>query len=399
MYPQAAEKPDIREFTAEVTAIEDNTVQLSETYFYPASGGQPADRGTISGVTVEMVAKSDGSIIHHLRSEPELAVGDTVTGRIDDTFRVYCMRAHSASHTLYGAARTLFNELGYGGFEITPEKIRVDLSTEDAVDAADVVELERLTNQAIWDSRPVSWREVPVSEAQNNENIAFNTQTEEGVMTDQSAVRLVEIKGWDIAACGGTHVSNTIEIGPVTVLNRSNPGEGLTRVEFAVGPPAIQERATHHQALTDVTTCLGTNVSELSETAQHLQNERNRLENELQAAQQQYVDSALDTFETFSRDGDTWQLGMLSDVDPNTVGEILKERVNEHPQTIYGAILDGTSVRVVFAVGERTAPGADEIVNTLTSEFGGGGGGKATFAQGGGIGAAPQSIVEHLREQ
>lgn len=167
MYPQAAEKPDIREFTAEVTAIEDNTVQLSETYFYPASGGQPADRGTISGVTVEMVAKSDGSIIHHLRSEPELAVGDTVTGRIDDTFRVYCMRAHSASHTLYGAARTLFNELGYGGFEITPEKIRVDLSTEDAVDAADVVELERLTNQAIWDSRPVSWREVPVSEAQN----------------------------------------------------------------------------------------------------------------------------------------------------------------------------------------------------------------------------------------
>ncbi len=90
---------------------------------------------------------------------------------------------------------------------------------------------------------------------------------------------------------------------------------------------------------------------------------------------------------------------MLSDVDPNTVGEILKQQVDEHPQTIYGAILDGTSVRVVFAVGERTAPGADEIVNTLTSEFGGGGGGKATFAQGGGIGAAPQSIVEHLREQ
>ena len=87
MYPQAAEKPDIREFTAEVTAIEDNILQLSETYFYPASGGQPADRGTISGVTVEMVAKSDGSIVHHLRSEPELAVGDTVTGRIDDTFR------------------------------------------------------------------------------------------------------------------------------------------------------------------------------------------------------------------------------------------------------------------------------------------------------------------------
>jgi alanyl-tRNA synthetase len=75
------------------------------------------------------------------------------------------------------------------------------------VDDDALVELERLTNRAVWDSREVSWRRLPADEALDREDVAFNTKTEAGITGD--TVRIVEIEGWDVAACGGTHVRNT----------------------------------------------------------------------------------------------------------------------------------------------------------------------------------------------
>ncbi len=70
----------------------------------------------------------------------------------------------------------------------------------------------------------MTWEEIPRDEALDRDDIAFNTKTEEGI--EGETVRVVTIEDWDVAACGGIHVGNTREIGPVTVLGRSNPGEG-----------------------------------------------------------------------------------------------------------------------------------------------------------------------------
>lgn len=264
----APDSPTVRAFDATVTRVDGRSVVLDETYFYPEGGGQPADRGVLGGVDVEHVrTNADGAVVHDLAADPDFAAGDEVTGVVDDDFRTYCMRAHTASHVLYGAGRRIFDDLGYGGFDISAEKVRVDFETSTEVDDDALVELERLVNRAVWDSREVSWEEIPVAEARDREEIAFNVKTEEGVFSESETVRVVSIDGWDWAACGGTHVSNTVEIGPVEVLGRSNPGEGLTRVEFAVGPSAVDRRAAVRGSAYEAARALGTNLDGLGESA------------------------------------------------------------------------------------------------------------------------------------
>ena len=270
---KAPDDPETLAFEAEVERGGDEAV-LSETYFYPAGGGQPADSGTLAGRDVVDVRSEDGDVVHVLDGRVE--AGSNVRGEIDPSFRRYCMRAHTASHVLYGAGRRLFDELGYGGFDITPEKVRVDLRTPSGIDDDSLVELETLTNRCVWDSRPVSWERLPRQEALGRDDVAFNTNTEEGLTSE--TVRIVEIEDWDVAACGGTHVGNTGEIGPVAVLERSNPGEGLTRVEFAVGPAAIARRSTEKRAVVGATRTLGTNAGSLSEAVERLRDDRESLQ-------------------------------------------------------------------------------------------------------------------------
>ena len=397
MRSHAPSEPEVREFTATVAGVDGPTVTLDRTYFYAESGGQPADRGTIDGVRVVDVQAGDGAVRHTLAEEPSFEVGGTVTGVVDDDFRTYCMRAHSASHVLYGAGRRLLEDLGYGGFDISESKVRVDFTTPTDIDDGTLVELERLVNRAVWESRDVSWETVPTGEATARDDVAFNTKTEEGVMDDADSVRIVEIDGWDVAACGGTHVANTREIGPVTLLDRSNPGEGLTRVEFAVGPDGIDRRATQHRALRQATGALETNAEALAETAAAVRSERDDLRDRVRDLERAAVADAIDGFETVETDEAAWRVGVLADVDPNDAGEAAKEAVGDGE--VIGAVGGGERPYVVVAAGPESGVHAGDVVDSVTDRFGGGGGGGPPFAQGGGLDADPEAVVEVLRER
>jgi len=402
MQSRAPADPDVREFEATVERVEPRAdrgpaVVLDRTYFYAESGGQPADRGTLAGVPVTDVQAVDGAVVHHLAEDAPLASGDDVVGVIDDDFRTYCTRAHTASHLLYGAGRRLLDDLGYGGFGIDAEKVRVDFATSTDVDDAVLVELERLTNRAVWDSRSVSWGDVPVEEARARDDVAFNTKTEEGVMDDADTVRLVEIEGWDVAACGGTHVSNTREIGPVEVLDRSNPGEGLTRVEFAVGPSAIDRRATVRRAGLDAARQLGTGLDTLDDAVADLRAERNDAEAEARAYKSEVLDGRLAALPTVERGGAVWRTGRIAAFGPNEVGEAAQDRVGDDADVI-AVVGDGSTPYVIVATTGEVAVDAGDLVSDLTDEFGGGGGGGPTFAQGGGLDATPETVVAALRD-
>ncbi|MDS0294669.1 alanyl-tRNA editing protein [Halogeometricum luteum] len=401
MLTRAPAEPTIREFEAEVTGVDGRAVTLDRTYFYAESGGQPADRGTLDGVPVEDVQTDAGteSVVHTLESDPDFSPGDRVTGVVDDEFRTYCMRAHTASHVLYGAGREVLSDLGYGGFDISPEKVRVDFVTSTDIDDEVLVELERLVNRTVWESRGVSWEEVPTEEALDRAEVAFNTKTEEGVMDDADTVRLVTVDGWDVAACGGTHVSNTAEIGPVTVLGRSNPGEGLTRVEFAVGAAGIDRRAAVHRAALDAARELETGVADVGEAAASLRADNERLEREVRELESELLENRIAEFETVTKEGATWRVGVLDGFDANRAGEAAKSAVGE---------AGGADVVAVVGAGERpyvvvTADGesgvhAGDVVEGATDEFGGGGGGGPPFAQGGGLDADPVDVTAFLRD-
>jgi alanyl-tRNA synthetase len=399
MQTRAPAEPEVREFEATVAAVEDGgrEVALDRTYFYAESGGQPADRGTLAGVPVTDVRDEGEAVVHRLAEPADLAVGEAVAGVVDDEFRTYCTRAHTASHLLYGAGRRLLDDLGYGGFDIGEGKVRVDFATATDVDDGILVELERLTNRAVWESRPVSWTEVPVDEARAREEVAFNTKTEEGVMDDADTVRVVEIEGWDAAACGGTHVTNTREIGPVEVLDRSNPGEGLTRVEFAVGPTAIDRRATVHEAGRDAARRLGVGVADLDDAVASLQADRDDLEDACERYKSAVLDARLSTLRSAERDGDAWRVGTVDGFGPNEVGEAIQGRIDDDGAVdAIGVVGEGDAPFVVVATTADAAANAGEVVDAVTDAFGGGGGGGPTFAQGGGLDADPDAVVAAL---
>ena len=401
---RAPAEPAVREFETTVDRVDGREVVLEETYFYPESGGQPADRGTLAGVAVADVAERDGEVVHVLADDPTAAAsvepGATVAGVVDDAFRTYCARAHTASHVLYGAARRICDDLGYAGFDISSEKVRVDLTTADPLDDADLVELERLSNRAVWDSRPVSWEVLPEAEARALDGIAFNAKTEEGAMSGSATVRVVTIDDWDVAACGGTHVENTAEIGPIRALDRSNPGEGVTRVEFAVGPTAIDRAADVHAAALEAASAADTNVDDLPDEVRRLRDETDRLDAALREARSDLLRARLGEFPTTEIDGVTWAVGVVSDADPNDLREPAEALLAaDSPADALAAVGTGSAPFVVAAATPDADADAGGIVDAATDEFGGGGGGGPTFAQGGGLDADADEVVAWLRDR
>jgi len=406
----AAAEPTVTTFTSTVDRIDTTDVVLTETYFYPEGGGQPADRGTLGGVEVVDVQHRNGDIVHELADPPAFDSGETVEGQIDTAFRTYCMRAHTASHVLYGAGRRLLSDLGYGGFDISatvPDddeaaafgpaisgKVRVDFETTTEIDDETLTELERLTNRAVWESYDVTWEEIPREEALDRDDIAFNTKTEEGI--EGETVRVVTIEDWDVAACGGTHVGNTREIGPVTVLGRSNPGEGLTRVEFAVGPRAIRQRATEHERAMTAARSLDTNVAELPTAVDGLQSECDDLRETVATLRERLVDSRLADLrdDAIEVDGRRWLIGTVTGLDANGLADRAESAVDDDIDVAALVDADGQYLGVATTGGID----AGEVVDRVTTEFGGGGGGRPTVAQGGGLDADGDDIVAFLRD-
>ena len=383
----APDDPETLAFDATVDSGGSDVV-LSKTYFYPEGGGQPADRGTVGGLDVLDVRETDGEVVHTV--DGSLEADRAVECAVDPQFRRYCRRAHTASHALYGAGRRLLDDLGYGGFGIGEEKVRVDFTTSTDIDDGTLLELERLVNRCVWESREVTWERLPREEALDREDVAFNTKTEEGITGE--TVRVVEIDGWDVAACGGTHVRNTRDIGPVTVLERSNPGEGLTRVEFAVGPAGIDRRIAEKGAALAAAGTLGTGVGSLPEETERLQSRLSDLAAERDELRDRLLDDAVGevTDDAFERGERRWAAGVV-EADAN----VLAERVRDRP--------DDVDVLVLVSPGGQLAVGTDgdleagDVVDELTGEFGGGGGGSPTVAQAGGLGADGEAVVAHLR--
>ncbi len=388
--------PHTTAFTASVDAVDGSTVFLDRTYFYAESGGQPADRGTIDGIdVVDVQYDADGRVRHELATAPSVEPGDEIDATVDPDFRTYCMRAHTASHVLYGAGRRLLDELGYGGFDIGEAKVRVDFATSTEIDDELLVELERLTNRAVWESHDVTWDEMGREAALDRDDIAFNTKTEEGI--DGDTVRVVTVADWDVAACGGTHVENTREIGPVSVLDRSNPGEGLTRVEFAVGPSAIRRRATERERAMRAARVLGTSVEGLPDAVARLQDEHAEAQDAVDELQETVVESRLADLreETVRKDGHRWLVGELSGLDANVLAERAQDVVGDDLDVVALVSDDGA----YLAVATTGAVEAGAVVDRVTDEFGGGGGGSPTVAQAGGLDADAERVVTVLREE
>ena len=237
------------EFDADVVEVRpladgDVGLVLDRTAFYPTSGGQPHDLGTLGGESVlDVLEAEDGAVVHRLRRAP---TGPRLHGSIDAARRRDHMQQHSGQHLLSATCVALLGR-DTTSFHLGAERCTIDL-VGPPLDAAKLLEIERRTNEVVWEARPVRARLVA------RDDLGELRKT---VPAGVEQLRLVEIDGWDRSACCGTHVRSTHEIGLVKILGQEKWG-AATRLEFVCGWRALaacnaaQERV---DALVRLLTC------------------------------------------------------------------------------------------------------------------------------------------------
>ena len=224
----------LREFEAVVVELSGREVILDRTAFYPGGGGQPPDRGNlgIGPVHASVVdARREGRQVVHVLDNP---IPDTVReleGSLDWERRYGHMRHHTALHVLSGVIWRNFGAKVTGG-QMRSDRARMDFSFPEEWTTGVVGEIERLTNEALAEERPVKVYELPREEALENPDLI---RTQVNLVPERvRMIRIVEIEGIDTQADGGTHVANTGEVGEIEITGHKSKGRQNKRVDFVL---------------------------------------------------------------------------------------------------------------------------------------------------------------------
>ena len=224
-----------KELEATVTHQEDNRIELDKTIFYPTGGGQPCDTGTLSAngasYNVTDVKKSGESIIHILDSNPAIQTGERLQCKIDWNRRYAHMRYHTAAHVVGGIATTKFGAMFTGG-QIYHDRARFDFDLQ-SLDRALALKLVEESQGIINKNLEVIAKILSKEEALAIPNLA-RTEPGRELIKSMETIRVIEIVGFDMQLDGGTHVSNTREIGQIELSNFENKGSRRKRMEIII---------------------------------------------------------------------------------------------------------------------------------------------------------------------
>lgn len=222
----------LREFDAEIVAVEGNAVSLDRTAFYPGGGGQPPDLGRLvaAGTTFDVTAvRRAGDIVWHEVSRDPPADAPA-RGELDWERRYALMRTHTALHILCGVVWRDYGAKVTGG-NMQPLAGRMDFEFERM--KADLVnEIEEKVNEEVAAARPISVRFLDRGAADRHPDLI---RTKINLLPkDITEVRVVDIDGLDVQADGGTHVANTSEVGRIRVVDYKSKGKANKRISIAL---------------------------------------------------------------------------------------------------------------------------------------------------------------------
>ena len=223
-----------KEFEARVVKLEGREVILDRTAFYPGGGGQPPDKGSLGIGPIEAMVvdvRREGGEVVHVMDKP---IPDTVRdlkGELDWGRRFAHMRYHTALHVLSGVIWRNFDARVTGG-QMRADRARMDFSFPGEWTADIVGEIERLTNDALAEERPVRVYELEREKALANPDLI---RTQVNLVPERvRRIRIVEIQGLDTQADGGTHVANTREVGRIDITGHKSKGRQNKRIEFVL---------------------------------------------------------------------------------------------------------------------------------------------------------------------
>src|SRR5919108_6215780 len=376
-------------FKAKVVArIADNAVVLDQTTFYPQGGGQLADHGELKfadkKVKVVDVQKFGDRIVHYL-AEPLDPSVDHVEGEIDWQRRQNLMRHHTGTHVLLGAARRVLGEhVWQAGAQKEVESSRLDITHYKQIAPKERERIERLANQTILRDLPVrvNWMAREKAEAK------YGFRLYQGGAVPGSKIRVVRIVGWDAEACGGTHVNRTGELGVFRIEKVDRLQDGVERIIFSAGEPALKRISQNTMELVATAELLKTTPDQLSKTAKALVAERDALEKELEKHQAKTLEAHVRRLEKTARDVGPIRLVLSKSPKRRGMDPLdIANRLKESSRKMVAAIVEVSDrIQLVVAAGEEAVQAginAGEIVSSTAKMLGGGGGGRPFFATGG----------------
>ena len=384
-----------RQFTANIVEQAPQNgrlaVVLDRSYFYPTSGGQPADQGEMNGRRVYDVSirADDGAVLHWLEGEGPLAVGQ-VTAVLDWQRRFDHMQQHSGQHILSQAfirvaqAETI-------GFHLSDDSVTIGLE-QDPLTTAQMQAAERLANQIVWENRPIAAHVVTLAQAQQ---LALRK-----LPPDQTGpLRLIDIKDFDLVACGGTHVARTGAVGLIKIIRRERR-RGQSRIEFRCGGRALTDYEQKNEIVNQLTADLTTGTTELVTAVNRLQTDyksARRAIKKMQAAALPAIGERL--LAAGARVGAVTIISHVfeetDEVELRPLGSLLTQ--NEGVVALLGRA--GDKAQFLFCRADDAPGDMNELLQNAWRRLGGGkGGGSAASAQGGGLGADHGRLRQTLAE-
>ena len=396
--------PYLREFEATVGRVETRggrtLVTLDRTAFYPTSGGQPFDTGALGPYrVVDVVDEDDGTISHVVEprtanQEPtenleprteNLAAGDAVHGAVDWPRRFDHMQQHTGQHVLSAAFERLFRVRTLS-FHLGGEVSTIDLAREVA--PREIADAEDEANRVVWEDRPVAIRFATAEEAAR---LPLRKEPVRG-----GTLRLIDVDGFDLSACGGTHVARTGGIGVIAV-SRWERFKGGQRLEFVCGARALRAYRLLRDATASSTKLLSVLPAEVPAAIERLLGDvkdQSRARSALQLELAQYrADELAANAELI---GSTRVVLSIVDADANAL-KTIAGAIAARPGHIAVAVSKSTPALVVVARGEGVTASAQQVIAALIARFGGRGGGRPELAQAGGLAGSADEIVAAAR--
>ena len=365
---------------------------LDETAMYAEMGGQVADHGTIvcgnAVFAVNNVQKNKGGKVMHYGKVVSgvFNVGDAVTVTVDADRRNAIMRAHSATHLLQTALRTVLGDhVHQAGSYVDEDHLRFDFTHYSAMTAEEIAKVNELVQNAVFTGYGVDIREMSIDEAKASGATALFSEKY------GDTVRVVNMGGYSIELCGGTHLDNTAKVGAFRIVSEASVASGVRRIEAITGKAFVADAAKTRDLVADA--CVAVKVKNAADLADKLaaqQEEIKALKKEIESYKAKEAAGAVDKM--LSSAAQVGAVKVLTVLLPETdaaalrqMGDVLKDKDASVAAVL--ATVAGEKVTFLAVCGKdavKSGVRAGDIVKHVCTVCGGSGGGKPDSAMGGG---------------
>ncbi|MBU3875768.1 alanine--tRNA ligase [Faecalicatena sp. AGMB00832] len=370
---------------------EKGTIFVKETPFYATSGGQEADTGVIRTAEgefqVEDTIKLLGGKIGHVGRVVKgmIKTGDQAELAVDEEKRALSARNHSATHLLQKALRTVLGtHVEQAGSSVNEDRLRFDFTHFSALTPEELKKVEEIVNENIAKGLPVEVQNMPIEEARKTGAQALFGEKYGDI------VRVVNMGGFSIEFCGGTHVKNTSEIMALKILSETGVAAGVRRIEALTSKGLLKYYDALEQRLNEAAKALKATPENLAEKIGHMMSENKALHSEVESLKSKLAQDAMgDVMDQVQEvKGVKLLAAEVDGVDMNglrDLGDQLKEKLGEGV-VVLASGNDGKVSLMVTATEAAMKQGAHagNLVKAIAGLVGGGGGGRPNMAQAGG---------------